>query len=475
MKLSTRIIGMAAAVALAVSTPIGPSSAATSHYTDSIDVTDDQYLILVSEGGRPAEMNTNLAIQPPGVAEGETRGKWVECENTDDPLCATNNPKNDLLGWSVLPHCSIASTQLCLESFQISSPETPLAEAKYLGAAKTAEQSKVIPADAKRNFVEGGTPSLFDAPGVNHAGGASTYAVAVRLSQHYDYKLKKYVTTDLTATVLPYTIGQATSCAFHDGDSCAGAHNFSEGTRVALKFRIPTSIGGWFSGRMKMPDLAVSKFAAGINLISISAEPVRVDALAMPRNKKDFTSKEKMWLNNNGNWGYSKGVATGAPNYQEVVFEYIDFYRKFVKDTSAGSDTVWNMSTRSGGSGSGCLDDTSKVLGIVTTNALGYAGESPSFKNGFLEYKVGGLHYQAGGSDLVLGTYDLVMRSDTARCLYGFSKAPLSATVSVTGGSGSKNVATTVVSEKNGWLKMAAYGFTFSKKTIKVKITKKKK
>ena len=105
----------------------------------------------------------------------------------------------------------------------------------------------------------------------------------------------------------------------------------------------------------------------------------------------------------------------------------------------------------------------------------GCDGTAPAFKGGFLSYKVGGLHYLAGGKDLALGTYDLVMRSDTARCLYGFSKAPLSATVSVTGGAGEKNVATTVVSEKNGWLKMAAYGFTFSKKTIKVKITKKKK
>jgi hypothetical protein len=67
------------------------------------------------------------------------------------------------------------------------------------------------------------------------------------------------------------------------------------------------------------------------------------------------------------------------------------------------------------------------------------------------------------------------MRSDTARCLYGFSKAPLNASVSVTNDKGTKTTATTVVSEKNGWLKMAAYGFTYSNKTIKVKISKKKK
>jgi threonine synthase len=41
-------------------------------------------------------------------------------------------------------------------------------------------------------------------------------------------------------------------------------------------------------------------------------------------------------------------------------------------------------------------------------------------------------------------------------------------------GEGDRSIATTVVSEKNGWLKLAAYGFTFSKKTIRAKITKAK-
>jgi hypothetical protein len=73
----------------------------------------------------------------------------------------------------------------------------------------------------------------------------------------------------------------------------------------------------------------------------------------------------------------------------------------------------------------------------------------------------------------VIGTYDLIIRSEAARCLYKFSKAPVSATVTVTGGN-SQNIATTVVSEKNGWLKLAAYGFTFSTKNIKIKLTQKK-
>jgi hypothetical protein len=104
---------------------------------------------------------------------------------------------------------------------------------------------------------------------------------------------------------------------------------------------------------------------------------------------------------------------------------------------------------------------------------MAYNGGAPQFKNGFLNYEVAGLHYQPDGTTKVQGSYDLVIRSEVARCLYGFSRAPLSATISVIG-EGDRSIATTVVNEKNGWLKLAAYGFTFSKKTIRAKITKAK-
>ena len=105
---------------------------------------------------------------------------------------------------------------------------------------------------------------------------------------------------------------------------------------------------------------------------------------------------------------------------------------------------------------------------------MGYDGNSPSFVNGFLDYKVSGFHYLPDGKTEVQGTYDLVMRSETARCLYGFTAAPIYAAVTVISGNSSTLVGTTTVSEKNGWLKLAASGFTFSEKTIKVKITQQK-
>lgn len=58
-----------------------------------------------------------------------------------------------------------------------------------------------------------------------------------------------------------------------------------------------------------------------------------------------------------------------------------------------------------------------------------------------------------------------------ARCLYGFTDAPVSATASVTSENGSSNVATSILNEKNGWLHLGAYGFTYSTPTISVKLT----
>jgi hypothetical protein len=65
----------------------------------------------------------------------------------------------------------------------------------------------------------------------------------------------------------------------------------------------------------------------------------------------------------------------------------------------------------------------------------------------------------------------LVLKSDVARCIYGFSKAPIKAEISITTQDGAKKVATTVVNESNGWLNLSARGFTFSSPTIQVKLT----
>jgi hypothetical protein len=73
-----------------------------------------------------------------------------------------------------------------------------------------------------------------------------------------------------------------------------------------------------------------------------------------------------------------------------------------------------------------------------------------------------------------IGTYDLVIKSEVARCIYGFSNAPIQASISIVGSNGENKVATTVINEKNGWLYLSANGFTYSSPIIKVKLSQAK-
>jgi hypothetical protein len=82
-------------------------------------------------------------------------------------------------------------------------------------------------------------------------------------------------------------------------------------------------------------------------------------------------------------------------------------------------------------------------------------------------------HFLPDGS-VFKGKYNLVMRSDYARCLYGFTSAPVSASISILSADGSAQVATTVLGERDGWLYLSANNFTFSSPTLKVKLTQAK-
>jgi hypothetical protein len=66
------------------------------------------------------------------------------------------------------------------------------------------------------------------------------------------------------------------------------------------------------------------------------------------------------------------------------------------------------------------------------------------------------------------------MSSTVARCIYKFTNAPVKASVSVTSENGEPNIATVVVNEKNNWLTLGAYNFTFSSPTVSVKLTQDK-
>ncbi|MBP6187139.1 MAG: hypothetical protein KA421_05225 [Rhodoluna sp.] len=491
MKVSqTLVAGLASLLLLVAATP---ALAADRYNPEGTKISQDEILTTVVDGGG-GSTESRLVIQPDGVSEGGTRGQWLHCYGSGDPTCDYGKAGIDILQWAVLPNCEVSSSSYCVKSLEVAAQSQEFKQARFLGEAKGGLR---LAADPTVSMIEGGRPSLYEAADAPHAGGGTNYAVVAVATGHFNQKTKKYEVTDLNTSVIPYVNesgvnykagwfdktskpedayrggGYGSSCAFVEDGNCGSIQDFASGTRFKLQMTIPKSVGGWFQGRMKDPQLAVDASAKVSNLLTVEAEAVTIPKMAVIRSMSDYTTKEKTWLQNLGYWGTPNGKATGVRAGEEAVFEYLEFYRKMAKDTAAGVQSMWNFGTVIGGVGSPCLSDTSKVIGIVTTNSMGFEGKSPAFTNGYLNYKVTGLHFMPDGTTPVQGTYDLVMRSDAARCLYGFTNAPISATVSVTGGD-SSSVATTVVSEKNGWLKMAAYGFTFSQKTLTVRMTQAK-
>jgi hypothetical protein len=147
-------------------------------------------------------------------------------------------------------------------------------------------------------------------------------------------------------------------------------------------------------------------------------------------------------------------------------------------DRAAAMPSAWAISTIDGsakGDVERCTKLESGIAGLVTTNASMYSSGPPVFNTDSqsLEYKVAAPHLTSTGEDL-LGSYDLVMNSQVARCMYGFSKAPLKASISIISTSAKTTVETNVLNESNGFIKLSANGFNYSQPTIQVKLTQEK-
>jgi hypothetical protein len=228
----------------------------------------------------------------------------------------------------------------------------------------------------------------------------------------------------------------------------------------------------------------------GRQIFSVEGGPVSVPVLSawvknseMPKGLYDYLYAMNDW---GGNFVYDDKLGKGRDSVQLLqAFDQYDtkgfkeylWWLEVAKDKAIGSKSVWIARTLSqqeifSSGTSACLSNNTNLTGMVTTNANMYVSAPPTFNESTqsLDYKVSSPHFDANGKDNV-GNYNLVLSSEAARCLYKFSKAPISATISIVSSDGTAQVATTTVNEKNGWLYLSANGFTFSAPTVRVKLT----
>jgi len=283
---------------------------------------------------------------------------------------------------------------------------------------------------------------------------------------------------------------------------CYAEEPFGAIQKFNVQLRLSKEPSGWMHGRMVDPSISITKTSGGGINLSVTAEASAVPMVyqtgtwaSLPSNIQDLWVKcnnddacnSAYWLARSPGAisGYNQLDRSLAGNAQVNMIRYLNAFgplsleimsniAPLIGNKSQAMSTTWSMRTLTQTEMNGanrCFSNSPGLKGIVTTNSTTYSQGPPAFVNGSLSYKVSSPHYEPDGTTPFKGNYNLVMRSDVARCLYGFSKAPISATISVTGADGASEVATTVVGESNGWLHLSANNFEFSAPTVSVKLT----
>ena len=404
-------------------------------------------------------------------------GSWWAnkiCSSTKDPICdfanAGETKETAITAAMVLLVCETPTSEDCIESVEISRKDEPLRKLVFAGYSKEITNPRDginFPGDASMNLPAGGNQSIWHEV-VDGKISDKKYLLAYGYWMQYSKQTGKFVLSNVSVVIRPFkeVAGTRWDSLWSAEGKSGILYDFDPGTAMKATVRLSTSAAGWYRARLTDPDIQISNFSATNNRVSLYGKTVAVPTFVVKKNVAELNTEEKDFADH---FGYSKGVVGANPG-QKMIFPYVDYFRKLVGDKSTEQTTYWTVASTTWTSQNKCLSDSTRVLGIVTTNAMGYDGTAPKFEDGTLNYRVTGLHYGPDGKSLNLGTYDLLLRSDAARCLYGFSNAPISASVSITSGDGLQNVATTIVTEKDGWLKLQAAGFTFSEKTIRLKL-----
>jgi hypothetical protein len=269
-------------------------------------------------------------------------------------------------------------------------------------------------------------------------------------------------------------IMQRDNCVILEDGKCLQRQEFPSNYRFGMTMKLGEKLSGWFHGRIYRPVISLNSTATG-QLVQVDALPVLVPSILKRVLTSEISPELRNYLSQDRQFGESSGYLTPGSSGKDAI-DQAALWLPLVKDTASKSLQFWSFRTLNtwseGSDVQRCSNSSNEISGIVTTNALAYSAGPPSYNanEGSLDYKVLAPHYTSKG-DLAIGTYDLLLKSEVARCIYGFSKAPISGSISIVSESGQNNVATTIVNEKNGWLYMSANGFTYSAPIVKIKLS----
>ena len=348
-----------------------------------------------------------------------------------------------------------------------------------------------------------GGPITYRLPGFENQAGTDRYLVDSRFEFHLfgvseNFDFKSQTPSNVWMSIRPFAESNSGGMpvqGYRKGETSGGmtgsvgsdfytaytlkgrtglAAGFPNDTEFRLQVKVPASFSNWFHGRVNEPEVTVSPESSTVNLLSISGQPIReqITSASVDTSNPLFDSLVTdpafgTYLKEQAAQGKPGGAGWGWSPDGGIDDMYLKWSKLF-PEKAKGVGTVWSLSSMR--SNNKCMSGNQGLQGLLFTNAMAYQASTPTFANGFLNYSVAGTHLDHEGK-LFEGSYVFMMRDSVARCLYGFRDAPISGTVSVTSSDGQQQVAYTSVTNKDGWLKLRAEGFTFSNKTISAKLT----
>jgi hypothetical protein len=449
------------------------------------------------------------------------------CTSLDDKSC----PSNLLNFQAIIPYCQNANDMNCLEEVGAVKEDGSKVVGEFKQYFPLKAQNEFI-GNADYQLPSGTSGSVFSFPSLSHKGG-DLYFASFQINGYVEKTNKRSTLNAFSARITPVQIQSAPlttqtcgpvevcpdagyaynavtkkwgnqasgfdgihSCAATSAKDamCAQRFSFPENLRVYLKVRLNLAPSGWLHGRFADPTVDISTVGQ-ITKISVEALPVRVPIIYKSYLWKDMPGAIKSAYNEQtgdftlgssgsftripGSWGETDPlkrhrISSPSPSGQTGI-EELKAWLPVVDDKATAMPSMWSVRSLRNEEMSGsnkCFESGTQLTGLVTTNATQYSAGPPTFDKaeGTLVYKVAAPHFSSNG-DVFKGRYNLTMRSDIARCVYGFTKAPIKAELSIVSADGSPQVATTILGEKNGWVFLSAANFEFSAPVIKAKLT----
>ena len=494
------IKGLLAAILISLITVSTPS------LTNAADVIDEQYSIYRPNDSNKVgvffEENVNTLRMPSMLYSyvPATGNAISYCAGLDDPKCSS---AGFMQYYALMPACKSVNEVDCIESIYAVAPGSP---ARIKGIYKESIPEKVVNpynADPNNGLPQGSVSGVWEIPNVRHGGGstdfvgivsrvgtlkrngtnwdvqdrnfrAAIYPVNVIRDSRYKANVSEIIKQPDGATwmginhpsELPFDV-----CAIVGDGVCAMRQSFPENIEFGMVIRFSKVINGWMHGRIDSPEIDYELTSYGTR-VDMKGQSTRVPILAGFVALSDFSKN----LSQNPDLDTGNGSLTYRGASGDYTMEQLILWSKLLKDKAVANPTQWifyNLPEQDMEAASSCIKDSKTLAGFVTTNSTTYTASPPIYneQTGTLDYKVASPHFLADG-EVFQGKYNLFIDSKVARCIYNFSSAPISASVSITSSDGGQqSVATTVVSENNGWLHLSAAGFTFSSPTLKIKLT----